>query len=217
MEEFVMVLDTETANDLDCPMMYDLGFAVVRPYVGEVVETRSFVVADVFLDKELMESAYFAEKIPQYWDEIKAGKRELKRLYNVRKAVADTMRQYDIKKVFAHNMLFDYRSTNGTLRYLTASKMRWFFPYGTEMCDTLKMARATLKNNDDYGKFCFDNGLMTKRNGRKYTAEAIYKWLTDNAEFAEEHTGLEDVLIEKEILKYCLSVNPNQNCLLWNK
>lgn len=34
-------------------------------------------------------------------------------------------------------------------------------------------------------------------------AEVIYKYISGNYDFVESHTGLEDVLIEKEILAYC--------------
>ena len=64
-----IVIDTETANTLDDPFTYDIGFAVVD-IEGNVYEKYSFVVADIFLDKELMKSAYFADKIPQYWEDI---------------------------------------------------------------------------------------------------------------------------------------------------
>ena len=63
MVEKFIVLDTETTNDIECPLVYDVGFAVIDKN-GFVYEKHSFVVADVFLDKELMESAFFSEKIP---------------------------------------------------------------------------------------------------------------------------------------------------------
>ena len=72
-----IVLDTETTNGFDDPFCYDVGYAVLNESF-EVIETRSFVVADVFLDKEMMANAYFADKIPQYWEDIKNGVRELK-------------------------------------------------------------------------------------------------------------------------------------------
>ena len=96
MIEKFMVFDTETTNDIDCPIMYDFGFAVIDRK-GKVYQKGSFVVADVFLDKELMESAYFAEKIPMYWEQIKSGQRELKRLANIRKIVLDAMKEFNIK------------------------------------------------------------------------------------------------------------------------
>ena len=76
MSEKFIVLDTETTNSIDDPICYDMGWAVVDKD-GNVFQTYSFVVADVFLDRELMESAYFKEKIPTYWEQIKSGERIL--------------------------------------------------------------------------------------------------------------------------------------------
>ena len=140
MTEKFIVLDTETTNDIDCPIAYDLGFAVIDRE-GNIYEKHSFVVADVFLDEELMASAYFVEKIPMYWEQIKNGERTLTSFYNIRKCLVDVMAKYNIDIVIAHNARFDYISTATTQRYLTKSKFRYFFPYGTKIWDTLKMAR----------------------------------------------------------------------------
>lgn len=212
--EKVIVLDIETTNSVDDPIAYDIGFAVIDGN-GKVYETHSYVVADVFLDKELMASAYFAEKIPQYWDDIMNGKRILRRFKTIRWILRDVITQYDIKKIVAHNSRFDYRGCNLTQRFLTSSKYRYFFPYGVEIWDSLKMAKEVFKNDDDYGRFCFENGYMTKNNQRRYTAEILYRYLTSDTDFEESHTGLEDVLIEKEIFTECLRRNPNIDGRLW--
>ena len=214
MTEKFMVFDTETTNDIDCPIMYDFGFAIIDKN-GNVYRKGSFVVADVFLDKELMESAFFAEKIPMYWEQIKSGERELKRLANIRKIVLDTMKEFDIKIVMAHNTRFDYRSTATTQRYMTNSKYRYFFPYGTEFWDTLKMAREIFSTDENYCAFCTENDFLTKNGKNKYTAEILYRYLTDDISFVDSHTGLEDVMIEKEIFVHCLQKNPNVNGKLW--
>lgn len=214
MTEKFMVFDTETTNDIDCPIMYDFGFAIIDKN-GNIYRKGSFVVADVFLDKELMESAFFAEKIPMYWEQIKSGERELKRLANIRKIVLDTMKEFNIKIVMAHNTRFDYRSTATTQRYMTNSKYRYFFPYGTEFWDTLKMAREIFSDDENYCAFCTENDFLTKNGKNKYTAEILYRYLTDDISFEESHTGLEDVLIEKEIFVHCIQKNPNVNGKLW--
>lgn len=214
MTEKFMVFDTETTNDIDCPIMYDFGFAIIDKN-GNVYRKGSFVVADVFLDKELMESAFFAEKIPMYWEQIKSGERELKRLATIRKIVLDTMKEFNIKIVMAHNTRFDYRSTATTQRYMTNSKYRYFFPYGTEFWDTLKMAREIFSDDENYCAFCTENDFLTKNGKNKYTAEILYRYLTDNISFVESHTGLEDVMIEKEIFVHCIQKNPNVNGKLW--
>lgn len=214
MIEKFMVFDTETTNDIDCPIMYDFGFVVIDRK-GKVYQKGSFVVADVFLDKELMESAYFAEKIPMYWEQIKSGQRELKRLANIRKIVLDTMKEFNIKIVMAHNAKFDYLSTATTQRYMTNSKYRYFFPYGTEFWDTLKMSREIFSDDENYCAFCEKNNFLTKNGKNRYTAEILYRYLTNDISFEESHTGLEDVLIEKEIFVHCIQKNPEINGRLW--
>ena len=214
--EKYIVLDIESTNSVDDPIAYDVGFAVFN-YDGSLVEAHSYVVADIFLDRQLMESAYFADKIPQYWEDIKSGKRILQRFKTIRAIFADVVRQYNIRIVVAHNSRFDYRGLNLTQRYLTCSKYRYFFPYGIEIWDSLKMARNTFKNNDEYGAFCYEHDFMTKRNQRRYTAEILYKFLTSNLDFEESHTGLEDVLIENEIFQHCLQANPDFSGRLWEQ
>ena len=70
--EKILIIDTETTNSLDDALVYDCGF-IVADYNGTIYSKHSFVNADVFCNKELMEIAYFAEKIPTYWNEIKSG------------------------------------------------------------------------------------------------------------------------------------------------
>jgi DNA polymerase III epsilon subunit-like protein len=215
-ETLFLVIDTETTNSIDDPFAYDVGFAVVRAN-GEVLESHSYVVADIFLDNELMSSAYFADKIPQYWEEIKSGKRLLRRFKTIKSILRDVVAQYGIRYVVAHNASFDYRSLNYTQRLLTSSKYRYFLPWGVQMWDTLKMARECLGNNEEYKQFCVDNGYTYGNEEKpkyRFTAEIIHRFLTGNLDFVEEHTGLEDVLIEKDILAYCIA-NGVTNGALW--
>lgn len=211
----VIMLDTETTNELDCPICYDIGFSVVDLDNGEVVERHSYVVADVFCDKELMATAYFIDKVPQYWIDIKEGKRSLRRWFTIKHIVADVMAQYGIDTVVAHNARFDYTSTATTQRYLTSSKWRYFFPYGTKFVCTLKMARQIFGKDDDYIAFCKKHEYLTTYKKPKFTAEVIYRYLTNDVEFVESHTGLEDVEIETVILLECIKRNPEVDGLLW--
>ena len=220
---YKIVVDTETCpvdKDFDGVSpdnmwVYDLGYAVVDKR-GNVYETFSFVNADIFLnEKELMKSAYYAKKIPMYWEDIKAGKRILTSFYNIRKQLLESIKEYEVTEIFAHNMRFDYGTLNVTQRWLTKSKYRYFFPYGMEICDTLKMARDILGNMPTYRRFCEENGFMTKSNQPQYKAETIYKFITKDLDFVESHTGLEDVLIEKEILAYCYKQHKRMRKLLF--
>lgn len=215
-ETLFLVVDTETTNSIDDPFAYDVGFAVVKA-TGEVLEAHSYVVADIFLDKDLMAFAYFADKIPQYWEDIKSGKRILRRFKTIKSILRDVVAQYGIRYVVAHNAGFDYRSLNYTQRYLTCSRWRYALPWGIEVWDTLKMARECLGKNEQYRQFCIDNGYTYGKEEKpqlRFTAEIVYRFLTGNLDFVEEHTGLEDVLIEKDILAFCIA-NGVTNGALW--
>ena len=215
-ETVVMMLDTETTNDIDCPIVYDVGYHIFTLKDGVLCE-RSFVNADVFCDAELMATAYFADKIPTYWNQIRRGERELRKWATIKRQLATDCKKFGVEIICAHNALFDNRALNTTQRYETTSKFRYFLPFGLEWWDTLRMAREVLKNNESFGEFCYQNDYLTKRGQRRYTAEIIYRWLTGDNDFEESHTGLEDVKIETEILKYCLSVNPEIDGRLWRE
>lgn len=202
-KEFLMVLDTETANGVDCPLPYDIGYAICDRQ-GNIVLTRSFVVAEIFLDcKDLMQSAYYANKIPMYWKDIKAGKRQLKGFHNIRKQIKTDMKEYGVKKVGAYNMGFDKKALNNNIRYLTKSFLRWFFPYGTEFFCIWNMACTSILNRTSFVKFALENGYVSEKGNIQTSAEIAYRYITKDTDFIESHTGLEDVTIEVAIMAYC--------------
>ena len=196
----ILVIDTETANGLEQPIAYDLGYAILDTETKEICEARSYVVAEIFLDKKMMNSAYYAKKIPQYWEDIKAGKRTLTTACKIRRQIATDMLTYEIKDVYAYNMGFDKRSTNNSIRYITASSVRWFFPYGTEFHCIWNMACTSLLRSKWYIKFAEENNLLTEKGNLQTSAEACYKYIIKDPDFEEAHTGLEDVMIESAIL-----------------
>lgn len=213
---YYLTIDTETANGLDDPMMYDIGGAIHDRY-GRVYETFSYVIYDVFCaDRELFNTAYYAEKRPLYEQQISCGQRKIVSIYTARRHVAELCEKYNVKAIIAHNARFDYRSTNGTLRYITKSASRYFFPRGIPMWDTLKMAQDTICKQKSYISWCKENDYCMKNGRPRATAEILYRYISGNADFAEDHTGLEDVLIEKEIFAQCMRQHKTMRKALWN-
>jgi hypothetical protein len=98
-KKYFVVLDTETCNTVEQPLPYDIGWVICDKW-GHIFEERSFVVAETFLDmKDVMKSAYYAEKIPQYWEDIKSGKRIIKPMWTIRKQLVEDMKKYDTKLI----------------------------------------------------------------------------------------------------------------------
>lgn len=218
-----IVLDTETApcdKDLEGVsawnmFVYDVGW-VVCDKRGKVYRKRSFVNADIFCgEKALMKSAYYANKIPRYWNEIKRGERILTSFYKIRKCLLDDIKEFNVSEVYAHNARFDYGSLTNTQRWETKSKYRYFFPKSVTICDTLKMSRQVIANTPSYQSFCRKHGYLTKNGQVRLTAEIIYRYITHDNVFVEKHTGIEDVMIEKEIMAYCFRKHKKMNRRLW--
>lgn len=214
MLERVMMLDTETTNTLDDPIVYDVGFQIFD-VAGTVYESKSFINRDVFCDPALMESAFYADRIPFYNSQIESGNALLTSWRDIKFAVFDTCKRHGVRIVSAHNARFDNRSLNLTQRYITTSQHRYFLPYGVEWWDTLKMAREIFKDDSDYKEWCVEHGFVTSRNVPRYTAEVVYRYISGDMEFEERHTGLEDVNIERQIFLYCWRRNPEIDGRLW--
>lgn len=226
-KHYVLMLDSETANtiveiieaitnengevvtpakknmDMSNVLIYDLGWAIIDTH-GGLYETRSYINRQVFEDEaDLMQSAYYANKIPRYMEDIAMGRRKVANWYEIRQALLEDLERYGISEACAHNAFFDHNALNVTQRYLTASKYRYFFPFGSVVFwDTLKMAKDVLPAMPSYMAFCKEHGYMVNETRPRLTAEVIYRFITDNVDFEESHTGLEDVLIEAEILWY---------------
>ena len=210
-KEMYLVIDTETCNTIEQPLPYDIGYAICDRY-GNIQLERSYVVAEMFLDKQdLMQSAYYSEKIPQYWEDIKQGTRQIKSIFNIRKQMFADMKKYNVKKVCAYNMGFDKRALNNLIRYCSKSLVRWFFPFGTEFICIWNMACQTILNTRNYIRFAEQNGLESEKGNILTNAECAYRFLTNQIDFIEKHTGLEDVRIEVEIMAKCLSVHRKIN------
>lgn len=199
----MLVIDTETCNSVEEPLPYDIGYAICDRD-GKIYLKRSFIVAETFLDmQDVMQSAYYANKIPAYWEDIKNGKRIIKSIVNIRKIICEDMKAYGVKKVGAYNMGFDKKALNNVLRYATKSRLRWFFPFGTEYFCIWNMACNVLLNTRTYIRFAEKNNLVSEKDNILTSAEATYRFLIDDINFIESHTGLEDVEIEVAIMEKC--------------
>lgn len=219
--KYILLVDVETANSLDDALVYDLGF-IVADLHGNVKEKASYAIREIFtLRPELMASAYYAEKVPTYFVEIKNGTRVLTDFYTVRRTVVLLMKQYNITEVYAYNASFDLRALNTTQRYLTKSKYRWFFPYGTKIKCIWSMACDTILQQKTYKKLALANAWYTD-SGKYFlsNAETTFRYMTGNHDFTEQHKGIDDVMIEYEIMLHArrqkkkMNTNINRQCFL---
>lgn len=203
-KNYYLTLDTETANSLDDPFVYNLAGAI-HDKLGVVYATFSFIITDIFYGcADLMQTAYYAEKIPQYIEGLQNGAYFPVTFKQAKFFIRELCEQYNVKAIVAHNAPFDYKALNKTERYISSSEYRYFLPYGIPLYDTLTMARDTIGKQKSYIAWCRANDKMKSKNCPRLTAEILYQYLSGNHDFIEEHTALADVLIEKEIFVACM-------------
>lgn len=212
-----IVIDTETANGMDYPLCYDIGFAVIDN-TGKVYEQYSFCVKEIFYDQpEMMQSAYYAKKIPQYWDEIHVGARKILPFFRIREIFRQVCRHWNVKAIMAHNMRFDNGALHNTAEFLSEGATRYFFPYGIPIWCTLTMARSIMANRPVYIQWCRDNGYVTKWGAPRFTAEILTRFIRLEMGFNEEHRGIDDVMCEKDIFAYLIRQHKKMQKTYWKE
>ena len=197
----IMVLDTETIN-LHKQFVYDLGYTIADAD-GNVIAKKSYVISQVYNNKELFATGYYSSKMPLYESRLQSGYSKKVGWGNAMRYLANDIKKYGITKIYAYNSKFD----SGAFEFMCS----WYGcvnPLGaTEILDIMDFIKP-ITSTREYKEFCRSNGYMTKH---KYPrpqmkAETLYRYLTQNVDYEEEHTGLEDSKIELEILLTALGL-----------
>lgn len=204
-EKYRLILDTETANGLAFPLPYDFSYRIVRGKELTEVVSRQFVIREIFLDHELMDTAYYVEKCPEYWRRIWEKRATLTTMYKARAQFLEDCKRYRVRELYAYNMAFDFRALNNLMKRLTDGKYHRFFPKEFKICCIWNMASDAFLATKKYYDFAIANNWLSEKGNLLTNAECAYNYITGNVEFSEVHIGIDDVAIETDILRYCLT------------
>lgn len=204
-KKYIMVLDTETTNNnmgskFNDGLVYDIGFTIADKK-GNIYAKRSYAVKEIFDWTELMDTAYYKNKLPKYYEKLAKGEMKKETIWNIRKAIKTAMEYFNITEVWAFNANFDLTTLNNTVRYLSGSGCRYFFKYGTEICDIWHVACQTLGLQKTFQW----EDVRNKKGNLITNAERMFGYIIQDETFEEEHTGLTDAEIETKILARCLA------------
>lgn len=207
-KKYILVLDVETAGDVaKNPLVYDIGGAITDRK-GNIYETFSFLVTEIFADDALMRSAYYASKIPLYHLKLERGEIELKDFRSIKWYITNLIDKYKVKEIGAYNSTFDFKALNNT--YNELFNYPYFFEYRHNQLKKIciwHIATQTIFLQKTFPSWAIENGFYSKSGNIKTSAEIAYRWINKDTDFIEEHTGYADVLIEVEILAHCLKQN----------
>lgn len=194
-----LTLDTETIN-IEKAFTYNIGW-VIRSTNGDILTQKDYIVKQVWENKPLFETAFYALKKQLYIGDLRSRKSKIKHYGFIMLDLLKDLERYDIKYCYAFNSPFDTKVINFNCEWYKCTNP---LDYIGELLDI----RALINNiifSPEYKKFCVDNKLITTNGNLSVNAETVYKFVTGNAEFVERHTALADSLIESDILLYLVN------------
>lgn len=193
----ILVLDTETTGGLGHPLAYDVG-GVVMEETGYIVERFHWAVLEIIGNPALMATAFYAEKMPLYWQEVYKG--NIRPLY-----MADVLRKitalcdfHDISAIAAYNAGFDNRSLRATTEHVFDNP-NWL-NRNIPIWDIWAGACNSVLNTEKFIRWAVKTGNISEKGNPRTSAEVCFQYITGNGKFIEEHTGGRDAEIEAAIL-----------------
>lgn len=191
----ILIFDTETTS-LDKPFAYNIGYVIYNLDENRVILERDFVIEQIWHNIELFASAYYADKRPLYVSRMKGKKAKMTKFGFCMTTLRNDIKHNNVEYGFAYNSSFDERVFDFNCDHYKVSN-----PLDTIPIYDIRGYAMKFVCGDDYKDFCEKNELFTESGNYSTTAEALFRYLSQNIDFVEEHTALSDSRIETEILK----------------
>lgn len=192
-KNYYCTLDTETVGGASKPKgIYHLG-GVIHARDGTVLGCFNYLIAEwlplVCNDK------YAKKSLPRYEEMKRNGTATLiSTEAEAISAVDNLLKLYKVKIILCFNTGFDLCKT--ACRELIKDR---------EFIDVWHLACETLGQKKSYYDFCIKNNLLSSTKKTISTsAETFYAYLTNNPDYVEEHTALEDSKIELVVFLACI-------------
>ena len=199
-KNYYCTLDTETGS-LDSPRIYDIGW-VIHDKNGEIYETHSYLTTE-FYTPDFMRTVYFANKVGLYDEMLKNGEITKKPFAEIIDILNASIANVPNLTIGAYNMSFDLKALRVTADALGMTGKLLKRPAKTQ--DIRSLCMETICNSQkSYERFVKENGFLTERGNFQTTAEVLFRYMTRNLEFIEDHTALSDALIETALWAYAL-------------
>lgn len=207
-KKFGILLDTETVSKQGETLVYDLAWLVIDNN-GNVIEEHNFIIDEVYSDfPALFDSQFITyDKYLWYSDALAHGMLESISAFDALNALYLSMCEYNVSFVTAYNVPFDLKAIDQTCKCLRVSNPFEVYECLTgnvlDIMDLWRLAKSHIVTKP-YEQFCVENGFLTDKHKKaKTSAEIVYKWISDDVDFVEDHTALSDCLIEVEIYVKC--------------
>ena len=194
----VVVFDTETVS-LEKPFCYNIGYTIVNTESREKLVRRDYVVEQVWHNPMLFITAYYADKRDKYVSAMRSRATQMDKYGYICRAMIRDFVTYNVEGAYAYNSPFDDKVFTFNSEWYHCSN-----PFDNLPIFDIRGYVHNFLIDDDYLVFCEENGYLTESGNYSTTAETVYRYITGNTDFIEDHTALSDSEIEADILLKCL-------------
>ena len=198
----ILVLDTETVSETEQfggkNYIFDLGYVVWDTKKRAVEEKYQKLIKEVYNNPDLMKNYVFGQdrlKEAYLDNDIPQGT-----CAEAFSELAEVIKKHNIEKIAAYNNRFDIDSIVTTIeKYgsdFNVNKIQWL--------DLYHMACQALAGNESYVSFCLEHERVSAKGNINSNAESVFAFITNKGDYVEEHTALEDAIIEAQICQWIL-------------
>lgn len=201
----IMIFDTETTS-LNKPFCYNVGYIIAsvdtETHTARKLVSKDFVVEQVWHNAMCFASAYYADKREIYVKAMRAKKTVMSKWGRITQEMIRDIKKYDVTSAYAYNSPFDDR--------VFTFNCDWFKtinPFDNlPIYDIRGYAHHSLITKGFFD-FCERHEKFNESGNYSTSAETIYQYITNDADFVEDHTALSDSNIELTILLTSLHRN----------
>lgn len=194
----ILVFDTETV-DVEHAFCYNVGYTIVNIETREKLLKRDYVIEQVWENKMLFSTSYYAEKKQLYINALRGRKASIKHWGHTMQRMIKDIQEYNVEFAYAFNSPFDVRVFDFNSEWFKSSNALDY----VETIDIRGLINKLLFS-DEYKAFCEENGFYTESGNYSGNAETLTKFIRQDIDFVEDHTALSDSLIEADIILYMI-------------
>lgn len=194
----ILVFDTETV-DVEHAFCYNVGYTIVNIETREKLLKRDYVIEQVWENKMLFSTSYYAEKKQLYINALRGRKASIKHWGHTMQRMIKDIQEYNVEFAYAFNSPFDVRVFDFNSEWFKSSNALDY----VKTIDIRGLINKLLFS-DEYKAFCEENGFYTESGNYSGNAETLTKFIRQDIDFVEDHTALSDSLIEADIILYMI-------------
>ena len=190
----IMIFDTETTS-LEKPFCYNIGYKIVDTNSLCTLIERDFVCEQVWHNPMLFSTAYYADKRELYVKSMRQHKTIMNKYGYICQQMIRDIKNFEVTSAYAYNSSFDEKVFTFNCDWFKCNN-----PFDTIPVYDIRGYAHHFICNDEFKLWCEEHEAFSDSGNYSTTAENMYRYITNDTSFVEEHTALADSEIETIIL-----------------